>query len=189
MNQYLARYWFAVRDGKIGSPVRDLSQRLGRAFIFCACQRHTRACIFCVCQKAHTRSTGSRAPVQSLHYVACVWKVASWCVPGDPQVTLRLFGVKKLIVDAGSKENHGSNHEILGSPLRGALSRPTTSSRQAGETWQGRPTWPLSFTWITFWVLWMTPLPRKNAALSTKVMHPRQLSQTIPCISRTLVLW
>jgi hypothetical protein len=24
-NQYLARYWFAVRDGKIGSPVRDLS--------------------------------------------------------------------------------------------------------------------------------------------------------------------
>ena len=22
-NQYLARYWFAVRDGKIGSPVRD----------------------------------------------------------------------------------------------------------------------------------------------------------------------
>jgi hypothetical protein len=24
-NQYLARYWFAVRDGKIGSPDRDLS--------------------------------------------------------------------------------------------------------------------------------------------------------------------
>jgi hypothetical protein len=24
-NQYLARYWFAVRDGKIGSPVRNLS--------------------------------------------------------------------------------------------------------------------------------------------------------------------
>ncbi len=24
-NQNLARYWFAVRDGKIGSPVRDLS--------------------------------------------------------------------------------------------------------------------------------------------------------------------
>jgi hypothetical protein len=29
----------------------------------------------------------------------------------------------------GSKENHGSNHEILGSPLRGARSRPNTSSR------------------------------------------------------------
>jgi len=25
VNQYLARYWFTVRDGKIGSPVRDLS--------------------------------------------------------------------------------------------------------------------------------------------------------------------
>jgi hypothetical protein len=24
-DQYLARYWSAVRDGKIGSPVRDLS--------------------------------------------------------------------------------------------------------------------------------------------------------------------
>ena len=24
-NQYLARFWFAVRDGKIGSPVRGLS--------------------------------------------------------------------------------------------------------------------------------------------------------------------
>jgi hypothetical protein len=28
-DQYLARYWFAVRDGKIGSPVRDLSAELG----------------------------------------------------------------------------------------------------------------------------------------------------------------
>jgi hypothetical protein len=25
-NQYLARYWYTVRDGKIGSPVRDLSR-------------------------------------------------------------------------------------------------------------------------------------------------------------------
>jgi hypothetical protein len=35
-DQYLARYWSAVRDGKIGSPVRDLSARCyhaGRAGI------------------------------------------------------------------------------------------------------------------------------------------------------------
>ncbi len=32
-NQYLARHWFAVRDGKIGSPVRDLSGPVCVCFI------------------------------------------------------------------------------------------------------------------------------------------------------------
>ena len=29
----------------------------------------------------------------------------------------------------------------------------------------------LSYTWITFWVLWMTPLPRKNAAKAKAKAH------------------
>jgi hypothetical protein len=32
-HQYLARYSFAVRDGKVGSPVRDLSQGLFRVYL------------------------------------------------------------------------------------------------------------------------------------------------------------